>query len=89
MGEQEIGCILPKYEPEKMAERLIKVFSDLSVQDHSLRYVAFYTVEKSNPIVLGRILRYNEELARHRKEMSRPIYDRRNYVKQDILYRQV
>jgi hypothetical protein len=86
MGGQQIGHILPKHEPEKMAERLIKVFSDLSVQDHQLRHVAFFTVEKTSPIVLGRILRYNEELARHRKEMSRPIYNRRNYVQQNILY---
>ncbi len=86
MGEQQIGHILPKTEIDKMADRVIKVFSDLSVQDHAIHLVAGITATRANPIVLARIVLYNKELERYRKEMNRPIYNRRNYVQQDILY---
>jgi hypothetical protein len=70
-----------------MVDKVIKAFSDYTVQDHALGTVAQLVYLRSNPDVLARILLYTSELERYKKHRSHSIYKRSNYAKQDIVYR--
>jgi hypothetical protein len=85
-GNNRLDGVMAKTEMEKMADKIIRVFSDIAVHDHAMSLVAGITHRKANNLVLPRILLYNRELERYKQEMSRPIYNRSNYVKQDTLW---
>jgi hypothetical protein len=76
---------MAKTNVEKMTDKLIKVFSDVTVPDYALELVAKQTYCTANRVVLGRILRYTKELQDCKKLYDSPLYDRRNY-EQDSLW---
>jgi len=48
---------------ERMADRVLDVFSDMRVNDKELIYVAMYTVIKSyNRDVVGRVIEYGKQV---------------------------
>jgi hypothetical protein len=48
---------------ERMADRVLDVFSDMRVSDHELIYVAMYTVIKSyNRDVVARVIEYGKQV---------------------------
>jgi hypothetical protein len=68
---------------EKAAEKIISVFSDGSITDQDLMYVAFYTVINAYPErVVDRVIEYAEHV---RHEQQRISESRNNYV-QDTLF---
>ena len=70
---------MAKTDVDKMTDKLIKVFSDVTVPDYAMVLVANNTYFAANSVVLGRILRYNKELRACKKLYESPLYDRRNY----------
>ncbi len=67
---------------QKYADKILDMFSDGSVRDSDLMYVAFYTVINAYPdLVLDRIIEYTE----HVKFERQRIKEDRNYV-QDTLF---
>ena len=68
---------------EKAAEKIVAVFTDGSITDHDLMYVAFYTVINAYPErVVDRVIEYAEHV---RQEQQRILESRKNYV-QDTLF---
>ena len=67
---------------EKAAEKIVTVFSDGSITNHDLMYVAFYTVVNAYPEqVLDRVIEFAEHVKYERERIS----ESRNYV-QDTLF---
>jgi hypothetical protein len=68
---------------EKAAEKIVSVFSDGSITDNDLMYVAFYTVINAYPErVVDRVIEYAEHV---KYEQQRIAESRNNYV-QDTLF---
>lgn len=76
---------MAKTNVDKMTDKLIKVFSDITVPDYALELVSKHTYCTADRVVLRRILRYTKELQDCKKLYDSPLYDRRNY-EQDSLW---
>ena len=76
---------MAKTNVDKMTDKLIKVFSDITVPDYALMLVAQSTYTSANSVIMARILRYNRSLEECVHLYDSPLYDRRKY-EQDTLW---
>jgi hypothetical protein len=68
---------------EKAAEKIVGIFTDGSITNHDLMYVAFYTVIQAYPEqVLDRVIEYAEHVKWERERIGK---DRNEYI-QDTLF---